>query len=178
MRSVNTQFALFYNKQKERVGYVFRDRFLSEPIKNEKHLYNCISYIHMNPVAANIVSRPNEYHYSSYNDFINKNGIVTDSVLIKLFGNSEKYIELFHIIHMSMGEGMEYLDDSGGVTLEKSQRIVRNILYDYGLKEEALNNDNICKYFYKKFIKNGVKKYHIEQIFNVNRRKINSILKT
>ena len=54
MQNVNTRFALYYNDVNERVGYVFRDRFLSEPIKNKEHLFSCISYIHYNPVVAGI----------------------------------------------------------------------------------------------------------------------------
>ena len=36
MKSVNTSFAHFYNKAEKRVGYVFRDRYLSEAIKTER----------------------------------------------------------------------------------------------------------------------------------------------
>ena len=34
MRKSNTSYALYYNKIKERVGYVFRDRYKLQPIKN------------------------------------------------------------------------------------------------------------------------------------------------
>ena len=33
MRKTNTGYALYYNKKNNRVGYVFRDRFRSEPVK-------------------------------------------------------------------------------------------------------------------------------------------------
>ena len=46
MRDVNTGFGIYYNKKEKRVGYVFRDRFVSQPITNIRYLYNCISYIH------------------------------------------------------------------------------------------------------------------------------------
>jgi REP element-mobilizing transposase RayT len=45
MRDVNTEYGTYYNKKEKRVGYVFRDRFVSEPICNTRYLYNCISYI-------------------------------------------------------------------------------------------------------------------------------------
>ena len=102
MKEVNTQFALLYNKINDRVGYVFRDRFLSEPIKNEKYLFNCISYIHMNPVEAGMTATPGEYKYSSYNDFINNCGIVNESMLKKIFGSSKDYLEMFQFIHGSI----------------------------------------------------------------------------
>ena len=38
MKAVNTSLAYFYNKAEKRVGYVFRDRYFSEPIKTEGQL--------------------------------------------------------------------------------------------------------------------------------------------
>lgn len=99
MREVNTQFALLYNRINNRVGYVFRDRFLSEPIRNEIYLFNCISYIHMNPVEAGMTEHPGQYNYSSYNDFINHCGIVNDNMLKKIFGSIKGYLEMFLFIH-------------------------------------------------------------------------------
>ena len=42
MKKTNQRYALFYNKMKSRVGYVFRNRYRSEPICDERYLYQCI----------------------------------------------------------------------------------------------------------------------------------------
>lgn len=65
MHKVNTIYAMYFNKKYKRVGYVFRDRFKSEGIYTQKHLYNCIHYIHNNPVKAGIVKRQIDYKFSS-----------------------------------------------------------------------------------------------------------------
>ena len=65
MKSINTSFALYYNKSKARVGYAFRSRFLSEPIKSLAQLYRTLSYIHLNPVNARICRYPELYFFSS-----------------------------------------------------------------------------------------------------------------
>ena len=75
-RKVNAEFAQVYNKHYERVGYVFRDRFKSEPIYDIKYLGNCIRYIHNNPVKANMVAYAEDYQYSSYINFLEQRGIV------------------------------------------------------------------------------------------------------
>ena len=73
MHIVNMSYAQYYNfMENNRVGYVFRDRYLSEPIYDKRYLIKCIQYIHLNPVKANIVSKSGEYKYSSYNDYFNK----------------------------------------------------------------------------------------------------------
>lgn len=71
MQKVNSKYARYYNYiENGRVGYVFRDRFLSEAIKNKKYLINCIKYIHNNPVKARIIKHCAEYRFSSYNSYL------------------------------------------------------------------------------------------------------------
>lgn len=75
MQKVNTGYAIYYNKINDRVGYVFRDRYKSQIIKNEKHLYTCLDYIHDNPVKAYICNKKEEYEFSSYMDIYKGNQI-------------------------------------------------------------------------------------------------------
>ncbi len=65
MHMVNLLYAKYYNKKYDRVGYVFRDRYKTQPIYSEKQLYCCVKYIHNNPVKANICDKPEDYEYSS-----------------------------------------------------------------------------------------------------------------
>ncbi len=82
MHKINQKFAQFYNsKNKERVGYVFRDRFKSEPIFTEQSLIRCIRYIHNNPVKANMVKDAKDYKYSSYSLYCSHNIFDVCSVL-------------------------------------------------------------------------------------------------
>lgn len=66
MKKLNLNYAIYYNKKYNRVGYVFRDRFKSQAIISEKHLYNCIHYIYNNPVKAKICKEPKDYPYLKY----------------------------------------------------------------------------------------------------------------
>lgn len=65
MKQINEKYALFYNREKNRVGYVFRNRYKSEPIYEERYLYQCIAYIHRNPVKAGITKLMDEYQFAS-----------------------------------------------------------------------------------------------------------------
>ena len=58
--------------ENNRVGYVFRDRYVSEPITSKRYFIQCIKYIHMNPVKAKIVSSMEEYQFSSYRFYLKK----------------------------------------------------------------------------------------------------------
>lgn len=66
MQRLNCTYARYYNKKYDRVGYVFRDRYKSEGIYDEQHLYNCIKYIYDNPIKAGICSKAKDYPYSNY----------------------------------------------------------------------------------------------------------------
>ena len=39
MKDTNTEYAIYYNKSKDRMGYVFRNRFNSKSILNQKNIY-------------------------------------------------------------------------------------------------------------------------------------------
>ena len=104
MKQINTTYAQFYNKVKDRVGYVFRDRYLSKPIFSELQLQRCIVYIHKNPVVAEMVNSEKEYKFSSYNEYlhpINENNLISKNAINLAFGTNEinKFIEQYKYIH-------------------------------------------------------------------------------
>lgn len=101
MQRVNTTYSQYYNKTNNRVGYVFRDRYYTQDILDQKQLYSCLKYIHNNPVKANICSSMSKYKYSSYNEFIGEKVIINENSINLLFGNSKDYKEKFYLIHNS-----------------------------------------------------------------------------
>lgn len=100
MQKLNTAYAMYYNKSKNRVGFVFRSRYYSQEILNKGQLYTCLRYIHNNPVKANICTEMKDYPYSSYNDFFDKNSkFITDKSLKILFERVVSFEHIFHSIH-------------------------------------------------------------------------------
>ncbi len=92
MKRVNTRFAQYYNFKKERVGYVFRDRYKSQPIFDTSYLTNCLVYIHNNPFKAGIVSNAYSYQYSSLLDYINGYGLVDFKIAGEYYDTSKENI--------------------------------------------------------------------------------------
>lgn len=81
------------------MGYVFRDRFYSQDILNKNQLYNCIRYIHNNPMKAKIVKSMSEYKYSSYNEFLGKKSVISNESIKLIFGSIRNYQNQFIWIH-------------------------------------------------------------------------------
>jgi len=48
----------------------------AEEIYTEKFLWSKLDYIHQNPVKAGIISRPQDYRYSSASNYINNEGLL------------------------------------------------------------------------------------------------------
>jgi hypothetical protein len=67
-------------------------------------------YIHLNPVKAEICKYPEKYYFSSYNDYKNKKGIVTDNVLERMKFKKENYKKVFEFIHSISVDGHEFYD--------------------------------------------------------------------
>ena len=69
MAIVLAEFAEYYNFKHNRNGHVFQDRFKSECVEEQQYFWNCIRYIHMNPVNANVVKAPLNYNFSSLKEY-------------------------------------------------------------------------------------------------------------
>lgn len=68
---VLAEFAEYYNFKHNRNGHVFQDRFKSECVETPQYFWNCVRYIHMNPVNASIVQAPLDYNFSSLKEYEN-----------------------------------------------------------------------------------------------------------
>ena len=93
MHRVNTRFAQWYNKLNDRVGYVFRDRYRSQPVCDESYLLNCMVYIHNNPVKAGVVQEAADYSYSGLQNYYTHMGPVDFECAAQFFDTSADNIE-------------------------------------------------------------------------------------
>src|SRR5690606_37422677 len=65
-QSVNSTYARYVNKKYSRTGTRWEGRLRSSLVQTRRYLLACYRYSEMNPVRAGIVSRPEDYPYSSY----------------------------------------------------------------------------------------------------------------
>ncbi len=65
MRNLNGGFATWYNKQYQRKGHFWGDRFKSTWLTDQQQMQNCMLYIDLNPVRAGIVEVPGDWEGSS-----------------------------------------------------------------------------------------------------------------
>ena len=135
MHKLNFMYAQYYNfMEKERKGYVFRDRFISEPISSEDYLLNCIIYIHNNPVKAKMVKNVYEYKYSSYNKFVEDkeyNQIIDINKVVKNVELEDYiFVDIEHDINEILKKVIKKYEKKYNLNFEKIQeRNNREILF-------------------------------------------------
>lgn len=71
MHSINFKFAMNFNRKYSREGPLFKDRFKSKIIHNNRYLLLASAYIHKNPMAiSRYKSSPEKYKYSSLSVYL------------------------------------------------------------------------------------------------------------
>src|SRR4030042_734325 len=66
MHDLNLSYAKYFNAKYDRTGHVWEGRFHSVIIDSERYLLEVMRYVDLNPVRAQMVSRPAEYQWTSY----------------------------------------------------------------------------------------------------------------
>lgn len=109
MHQINMHYSIYYNKHNNRVGYVFRDRFRVQEINSREQLFNCVRYVHNNPVKASICKSMSDYKFSSYNEFLGNREIITNKSIELLFNTTDNFNSLFEKIHQA-GNSENFLE--------------------------------------------------------------------
>lgn len=94
MQWLNVSYATYFNRKHNRNGHLFQGRFKAILIEAEAYLKHLSRYIHLNPVRARIIDKPEQYRWSSYSVFIGKQKspkfLKTDWLLSNFGSNTKK----------------------------------------------------------------------------------------
>jgi putative transposase len=97
MHFINGVYTTYYNKVNKNVGHLFQGRYKSIIIEADSYFKALSRYIHLNPVKANIVKRPEDYKWSSYQGYVSKKGdpYIDKDQLEALLGMNERQYKSF-----------------------------------------------------------------------------------
>jgi len=70
MHYLNSSYTAYINKKRDRSGHLFQGRFKAILIEKDNYLLELSRYIHLNPVKAGMVEKPQDYPHSSYKSYI------------------------------------------------------------------------------------------------------------
>ncbi len=112
---ISKQFSNFFscytqafNKQQKRMGSLFMKNFKRKVITDSDYLRNVVQYIHLNPVAADICSQPNQWKHSTYSKILNgETTFVKTKEVIRWFDNRLNF-EFNHQKYVQIQDILEY----------------------------------------------------------------------
>ena len=88
MHRLLTGYAQYYNHRYRRVGHLLQGRYKAILCQSDRYLSELVRYIHLNPVRARIVNKPEDYEYSSHRAYLGMEptGIVDVDPVLRHFG--------------------------------------------------------------------------------------------
>ena len=93
MHAMSTSYSKAFNKECQRVGPLFQGPFRAIHVDREEYLLHLTRYIHLNPVVAGLVARPEDWEFSSYPEYVGlRNGTLPQPHgVLESIGSSEAY---------------------------------------------------------------------------------------
>jgi len=91
VQHINGAYTVYFNKRHHRFGHLFQGRYKAILVDADEYAGELSRYIHLNPVRAGIVNRPEEYLWSSYRNYIGKSKAArwqTTDWLLRYFVNA------------------------------------------------------------------------------------------
>jgi len=105
MHLINSAYSIYLNKKHERCGHLFQGRFKAILVQADAYARTLTEYIHGNPVRKKIVVRPEEYPWSSCQDYYgirNHPPWLDTSVILRAFGGSLEALKMEHERYMGI----------------------------------------------------------------------------
>jgi len=103
MHRMLTGYSQYYNRKHQKVGHVLQGRHQSILCQTDQYLSELVRYIHLNPVRAKMVSRPEQYEFSSHRAYLGleSSEIVDADSVLRHFG-AKKQIARKHFAQFVM----------------------------------------------------------------------------
>lgn len=66
MQNLMFRYTRYVNRRTKRYGHLFQGRFKSVLVDEQSYLLELVRYVHLNPVRAKLVKRPEEWRWSGH----------------------------------------------------------------------------------------------------------------
>jgi len=72
MRNILNSYSHYFNIKHKRKGPLWESRFQNKFVETDEQLLHLTRYVHLNPVTAFLVDKPEQWLWSSYNEYLSK----------------------------------------------------------------------------------------------------------
>ena len=151
MKEIKQGFTRYYNKEYKRRGFFWGQRYKSLIVENGETLINCLAYIDLNPIRANMVDRPEDYRWCSLGYLLQTDN--KDSLLSLEFGvPGEENLNLKERIERYR----QFVYEIGSMTTDKGKSINQEIHEKQQKKQFKVTKADCFKYRTRYFTDSGV----------------------
>jgi REP element-mobilizing transposase RayT len=165
MHFINVSYSNWFKTKHQIIGSVFQGRYKSILVEKEAYFLTLSAYIHLNPVRAELVNKPEKYGWSSFNNYLRtENSIpwIYSSDILELFSGDRKAYKTF--VYNFLIKGNE---------IRKEE-----ILGKYGILGSEEFRGRMVKKFYPKAEKSDQReKPDLKHLAKLDKDKIKNIIK-
>ena len=110
MKSLFTEYALYFNAKYKRKGHVFYGNYRAFLCLDDRYLMAASVYIHLNPYKADLVSNPMDYKWSSLGAYYNlpKNTFLDYKHVLNILNDDIKKASLTYMDIVKQGEPLDF----------------------------------------------------------------------
>jgi putative transposase len=141
MQGINQSYTQYFNTRYEKVGHLFQGRYKPILVDKERYLLVVVRYIHLNPMRALLVKRPEDYRWSSHRIYISseEESFIDKDFVLSLFGNTRKEAVQRYITFIYEGIGQKASPEFESGNFLADDEFIENVIKknDYCCKEKA-----------------------------------------
>ncbi len=93
MQGLQQSYTQYFNRRYRKAGHLFQGRYHAIVCDKDEYLLSLVRYIHLNPIRAKLVRRPEDYPYSGHGGYCGRKGggIVETALVLKMLGGPSGY---------------------------------------------------------------------------------------
>jgi putative transposase len=115
MGKVLNAFSRYFNEKHHRRGPLWTGRFNNVLVNTDEQLLHLTRYIHLNPVSAGLIGKPEEWQHSSYSEYTDES-------------SNTNLCNFNTVINMDQKQYKKFVND--GKDYQKSLALIKNTLID------------------------------------------------
>ena len=137
MQRLQTAYAMWYNRKRGRTGHLCGSRYGASLVQEGSYALELSGYIHLNPVRAGLVDRPEEWPWSTYPHYTGAGPIpfVDSAIILDQFGSDlltqQKAYETFVLEGLKKGTAWTEPPVKAGLFLGDDE-FIKQICEKYG----------------------------------------------
>ncbi|MDI6892854.1 MAG: transposase [Actinomycetota bacterium] len=116
MNRVLNSYTRYFNAKHHRKGPLWTGRFKRVLVETDEQLIHLTRYIHLNPVTAYLVDKPELWQFSSYHEYLTGEPM------------KEKVCEFKHFLEISPNEYREFVDDQ--ISYQRELAAIKDLILE------------------------------------------------